>query len=173
MYHVNLQRKNRGQAGFTIIEVLIVLAIAGLILLIVFLAVPALQRNGRNTTKRSDASKVMGAVGEFTAANRSKIPVNADVSTLQTSANLSNGTTVSANIYTSKATVTSGTVVGTSEIMVATGVTCDQSASMVTAATLANTDFGGIVKDTYTRSYVALFQVESAGGKWTTQCVGS
>ncbi|HPW47952.1 MAG TPA: prepilin-type N-terminal cleavage/methylation domain-containing protein, partial [Candidatus Saccharibacteria bacterium] len=35
----------KDQKGFTIIEVLIVLAIAALILLIVFLAVPALQRN--------------------------------------------------------------------------------------------------------------------------------
>jgi prepilin-type N-terminal cleavage/methylation domain-containing protein len=37
--------KQKRQQGFTIIEVLIVLAIAALILLIVFLAVPALQRN--------------------------------------------------------------------------------------------------------------------------------
>jgi len=167
------QYKTRDQKGFTIIEVLIVLAIAGLILLIVFLAVPALQRNGRNTTKRSDASKALGAVGEFVANNNGKVPATADIATLQTSANLSNGTTVSANIYTSKATVTSGTVVGTSEVMIATGVTCDQSATMVTAATLANTDFGGIIKDATTRSYVSLYQVEAAGGKWTTQCVGS
>jgi prepilin-type N-terminal cleavage/methylation domain-containing protein len=34
--------------GFTIIEVMIVLAIAGLIMLVVFLAVPSLQRNSRN-----------------------------------------------------------------------------------------------------------------------------
>ena len=40
--------------GFTIIEVLIVLAIAGLILLVVFLAVPALQRNARNTQRNAE-----------------------------------------------------------------------------------------------------------------------
>jgi prepilin-type N-terminal cleavage/methylation domain-containing protein len=51
-------------AGFTIIEVLIVLAIAGLILLIVFLAVPALQRNSRNTQRKEDASKAVGVFQE-------------------------------------------------------------------------------------------------------------
>ncbi|MDQ3065292.1 MAG: prepilin-type N-terminal cleavage/methylation domain-containing protein, partial [bacterium] len=40
-----LSRIKNNNKGFTIIEVLIVLAIAGLIMLIVFLAVPALQRN--------------------------------------------------------------------------------------------------------------------------------
>ncbi|MEK9196120.1 MAG: type II secretion system protein [Patescibacteria group bacterium] len=52
------------QKGFTIIEVLIVLAIAGLIILIVFLAVPALQRNSRNTQRKNDASAVLGATQE-------------------------------------------------------------------------------------------------------------
>ncbi len=56
-----LQNKEK---GFTIIEVLIVLAIAGLIMLIVFLAVPALQRNSRNTQRTNDASLVVAAVNE-------------------------------------------------------------------------------------------------------------
>ncbi len=55
--------------GFTIIEVLIVLAIAGLIMVIVFLAVPALQRNNRNTARTSDASRLLGAINECTANN--------------------------------------------------------------------------------------------------------
>lgn len=64
------------QQGFTIIEVLIVLAIAGLILLIVFLAVPALHRNSRNTAIRNDASNVLSGVNEFQAANNGKMPSN-------------------------------------------------------------------------------------------------
>jgi prepilin-type N-terminal cleavage/methylation domain-containing protein len=52
------------QQGFTIIEVLIVLAIAGLIMLIVFLAIPTLQRNSRNTQRNNDASLVLAAVNE-------------------------------------------------------------------------------------------------------------
>jgi prepilin-type N-terminal cleavage/methylation domain-containing protein len=58
---LNLKKKTE---GFTIIEVLIVLAIAGLIMLIVFLAVPALQRNARNTQRNHDASLVLAAVNE-------------------------------------------------------------------------------------------------------------
>jgi len=59
-----MKTKLRNQKGFTIIEVLIVLAIAGLIMLIVFLAVPALQRNARNTQRTSDGSRLSAAVSE-------------------------------------------------------------------------------------------------------------
>ncbi len=68
------QQKLKGQKGFTIIEVLIVLAIAGLILLIVFLAVPALQRNSRNTTVKNSAQNVLGGVAEFQGANNGGVP---------------------------------------------------------------------------------------------------
>lgn len=53
--------------GFTIIEILIVLAIAGVIMLVVFLAVPALQRNSRNTQRRSDAGHMAGLINEWEA----------------------------------------------------------------------------------------------------------
>ena len=71
-----LQKSNTSKAksGFTIIEVLIVLAIAGLILLIVFLAVPALQRNSRNTAIKNDVQNVVGGVAEFQAANNGATP---------------------------------------------------------------------------------------------------
>lgn len=62
------------QKGFTIIEVLIVLAIAGLILLIVFLAVPALQRNSRNTQRKNDVAAVLGAVNEWSSNNNGRLP---------------------------------------------------------------------------------------------------
>lgn len=60
-----LQKLKSKSEGFTIIEVLIVLAIAGLIILIVFLAVPALQRNSRNTQRRNDTAGVASAVANF------------------------------------------------------------------------------------------------------------
>jgi prepilin-type N-terminal cleavage/methylation domain-containing protein len=58
------QQIGKRSSGFTIIEVLIVLAIAGLIMLIVFMAVPALQRNSRNTQRSSDAALIAAAVNE-------------------------------------------------------------------------------------------------------------
>lgn len=67
--------KRPKESGFTIIEVLIVLAIAGLILLIVFLAVPALQRNARNTARKNDVAAALGAVSEFENNNNGSLPV--------------------------------------------------------------------------------------------------
>lgn len=69
-----MKTKLKNQKGFTIIEVLIVLAIAGLILLIVFLAVPALQRNSRNTQRRNDVSAILGAVQEYANNNNGTLP---------------------------------------------------------------------------------------------------
>lgn len=69
-----LQNLKKKEKGFTIIEVLIVLAIAGLIILIVFLAVPALQRNSRNTQRKSDASSVLGATQEVVNNNKGAFP---------------------------------------------------------------------------------------------------
>ena len=63
--------------GFTIIEIMIVLAIAGLILLIVFLAVPALQRNSRNTQRKNDVSALLGGVNEFTSNSGGTLPTTA------------------------------------------------------------------------------------------------
>ncbi len=59
--------------GFTIIEVLIVLAIAGLIILIVLLAVPALQRGNRNSSRKKDVTRLAGAVTNF-LANKNYTP---------------------------------------------------------------------------------------------------
>ena len=79
----NLQKNNK---GFTIIEVLIVLAIAGLIMLIVFLAVPALQRNQRNSGRRNDVGRLGGAVSEFYANNNGATPAGTDAGTIAASA---------------------------------------------------------------------------------------
>ncbi|MCA9342578.1 type II secretion system protein [Candidatus Saccharibacteria bacterium] len=74
--------KDKKDQGFTIIEVLIVLAIAGLIILIVFLAVPALQRNSRNTQRRNDVSAILGSIQEFSNNNGGDLPTATDKSTV-------------------------------------------------------------------------------------------
>ncbi len=73
-----LINKKRNE-GFTIIEVMIVLAIAGLIMLIVFLAVPALQRNSRNTQAKNAASAVLATVNEFQNNNNGVMPTTVGV----------------------------------------------------------------------------------------------
>jgi prepilin-type N-terminal cleavage/methylation domain-containing protein len=68
----------RNNSGFTIIEVALVLAIAGLIFLVVFLAVPALQRNQRDDARKRDVSNVVESVTNY-VANSNKIPDAGDV----------------------------------------------------------------------------------------------
>ena len=60
--------------GFTIIEVLIVLAIAGFILMVVFIAVPNLSRAGRNHT-RKEAVNYIAAQLNLYYGNRGHYPL--------------------------------------------------------------------------------------------------
>lgn len=64
----------RNQKGFTIIEVVLVLAIAGLIFLMVFIALPALQRSQRDTQRRDDVARVASQINSFQTNNNGKIP---------------------------------------------------------------------------------------------------
>ncbi len=63
-----------GQQGFTIIELMIVVAVAGLIMIMVFLAVPALQRNQRNTARNNDAKRISAAVVSFISNHNLRLP---------------------------------------------------------------------------------------------------
>jgi prepilin-type N-terminal cleavage/methylation domain-containing protein len=74
---MNVQ-KNK-EKGFTIIEVVLVLAIAALIFLMVFIALPALQRSQRDTTRKADVSSVASGVTSFTSNNRGAFPTTATV----------------------------------------------------------------------------------------------
>lgn len=81
---MNLKRKEimpkqliKSKKGFTIIEVVLVLAIAGLIFLMVFLALPALQRSQRDTQRRDDLARFQTAITNYQTNNRGKIPGNA------------------------------------------------------------------------------------------------
>lgn len=82
----------RKQQGFTIIEVVLVLAIAGLIFLMVFLALPALQRSQKDSTRRSSLSTFTAQITQFQANNKGKVPKTADVDTFVTGYMASNWT---------------------------------------------------------------------------------
>jgi prepilin-type N-terminal cleavage/methylation domain-containing protein len=60
--------------GFTIIEVVLVLAIAALIFLMIFVALPALQRGQANTARKNDASTVAAAVSTYRTNNSGTLP---------------------------------------------------------------------------------------------------
>ena len=62
--------------GFTIIEVVLVLAIAGLIFLVVFLALPQLQKSRRDTQRRSDASRIAAALESYAGNSNGNYPTS-------------------------------------------------------------------------------------------------
>ncbi|HRJ06666.1 MAG TPA: type II secretion system protein [Candidatus Saccharibacteria bacterium] len=60
--------------GFTIIEVVLVLAIAALIFLMIFIALPALQRGQRDTARKQDVGTVASAVNSYRSNHRGTVP---------------------------------------------------------------------------------------------------
>jgi prepilin-type N-terminal cleavage/methylation domain-containing protein len=104
-------RSQKSERGFTIIEVMIVLAIAGLIILVVLLAVPALQRNARNTTLKSDASSVAAAITEYESNNSGSLPAyvgNNNTTTLTVGSSSSDPNAVTTKVQAGDA-ITGGT----------------------------------------------------------------
>lgn len=67
-----MSKQELKQKGFTIIEVVLVLAIAALIFLMVFIALPALQSSQRDTARKNDVSIVAAAVNSWASNNRDK-----------------------------------------------------------------------------------------------------
>lgn len=70
-----LPKKN---SGFTIIEVMIVLAIAALILVVVLVAIPQLQRNQRNQARQSIAARIVTEVNNYAGNNNGRYPTPDD-----------------------------------------------------------------------------------------------
>ena len=62
--------------GFTIIEVVLVLAIAALIFLMVFIALPNLQTTQRDTQRRDDLARFAAQITQYSSNNRGKVPAD-------------------------------------------------------------------------------------------------
>lgn len=131
--------KNRKEGGFTIIEVLIVLAIAGLIMLIVFLAVPALQRNSRNTQRKNDVSSLIGAAQEYVNNNGGKMPT--DVANVTDNAKL--------GFYNNAGDVVLGTGTDKDKVYLQKGYKCNGNAATTSGAS--------------SRNLAAVFYIETSG----------
>ena len=67
-------KTTNNKKGFTIIEVVLVLAIAGLIFMMVFIALPVLQRAQRDTQRTNDVSRVQAAITQYQSNNRGALP---------------------------------------------------------------------------------------------------
>jgi prepilin-type N-terminal cleavage/methylation domain-containing protein len=142
-----LNKIKKDNKGFTIIEVLIVLAIAGLILLVVFLAVPALQRNSRNTQLRSAANTIAGGINEYIANNNGTLPGNPGFT-------IANG----------EATIGGSNIVKVPGSIASTDITYNKDKKCNSTGT-------GVDPNTANRSFALTFSVETGGASTTPQCI--
>lgn len=155
-----LTHKNT-QRGFTIIEVLIVLTIVGLIMVVMFLAVPALNRNAHNSQYKTEASNLLGAYQEV-SNNKGGIALttsadgSGDAAQVENAANVKTLTTVS--IVTAGGTAPTPTpAIGAGVFVVgAKCVAADGNTTTLTGAT--------------TRSVTFIYQIEAASGT-VYQCI--
>lgn len=67
---------SNNKKGFTIIEVVLVLAIAGLIFLMVFLALPALQRSQRDSQRKNQLNAIAAQLENYRAANKGRYVID-------------------------------------------------------------------------------------------------
>lgn len=159
---ISTQRK---KSGFTIIEVLIVLAIAGLIIAIVLFAVPALQRNGRNTAIKNDANSIVGYVSDFMSNNDGAVATSVTVSggtvtisgatgTQSTTGAIQKGTTFNTALSGTQSNV--APAIGTMTIN--TGAKCSDTAGSSTAAA---------------RSIAVFYSIETSGSTNLVKCVSN
>jgi len=158
--------------GFTIIEVMIVLAIAGLIMVVVFLAVPALQRSSRNTSRKTDVNNILSSISTYQSNSGGSLLSSSNFTStgalgdwrpsyyasaavfLQT-ALASAPTTVSA-----PGTTGSATVVTTDDVVIVQGAVCGATPSAAPVAGSA-------------RSIVAIYAIETSSGNGQYMCQGS
>lgn len=71
-----MSNNNKLTKGFTIIEVMIVLAIAGLILAVVLIAIPQLQKNQRNEARKNVLSRLSAEVNNYVGNNEGEVPTD-------------------------------------------------------------------------------------------------
>jgi len=151
----------KSNKGFTIIEVLIVLAIAGLIILIVFLAVPALQRNSRNTQRKNDVAALMGGVQEYASNNNGALPTtSAQVIALAKTGYYSGAGTSAGQINLEAWAAAYSQLTATAandRVKIVTGATCS----------------GTSVAQGSAREVATQYLTETSGGGWNVTCQSS
>jgi prepilin-type N-terminal cleavage/methylation domain-containing protein len=153
-----MSRQQLKEKGFTIIEVVLVLAIAALIFLMVFIALPALQSSQRDTARKNDVSIVSAAVNSWSGNNRgAELTELTDTALREYARDLSDNTDTVTVVTDGSlpTTTTDGTVT------VVMGATCD-TVGTEGAVTLAT----GTV-----RQYATITRLE--GGNGSGYCLAS
>ncbi|HSX01677.1 MAG TPA: type II secretion system protein [Candidatus Saccharimonas sp.] len=115
------------EKGFTLIEIVLVLAIAGLLLVIVFLAVSGAQASRRDTQRKSDLGRLYGQLESYASNNSGTYPTTAQFSGATFAAYLPSNF----NDPTTGATyvLTGGATAGNITYTIGSGTTCDGAAN--------------------------------------------
>lgn len=79
-----MQHIAKREKGFTLIEVVIVIAIAAALIAIVLLAVTGAQRAQRDQTRKSDAGRIAAMLEQYASNNGGKYPPSGDLFNLTT-----------------------------------------------------------------------------------------
>jgi len=175
--------KLKKEQGFTIIEVALVLAIAALIFLVVFLAVPALQRNQRDDARKRDLANIVQALTTFGANNSGQSVTGTTVYGGTSNSNLSTyvdslsnninyisvkGAPQSASGTGTGTTTTFATDQSTSSPATAAGTTTPNINNIVIFVSSQcgksdGTDLNGSVSSASKRNYAVVVQIEAGG----------
>lgn len=119
----NLLKKEK---GFTLIEIVLVLAIAGLLLVIVFLAVSGAQKSRRDSQRKNDLSRIAAQLESYASNNSGQYPTSTGWGAFTTSTYItgSNLQDPSSNAYTYVAWTATPSV---GQVSYRSGTACDGS----------------------------------------------
>jgi len=167
----------KNENGFTIVEVLIVLAIAGVIMLIVFLAVPGLERSNRNTQRKADAARVLAAISEFSSNNNGTLPNVLTQASGSSSVLICTTTGTSCTVGSGTQSVSVSAFKNTQEVTEATaasdaGNSDNRLTDTLDIATDAICTGNNVGAGSSSRSYAAVFEIETSTGT-SPMCVQS
>jgi prepilin-type N-terminal cleavage/methylation domain-containing protein len=125
------------QKGFTIIEVVLVLAIAGLIFLIVFLALPQLQKSRRDTQRKNDVGRILSGLESYASNNSGAYPDASQIDAFTTNYIGTNKLNdPSGGAYALKFVTTAPTNVTNGNLTYESGATCGANGTLNTGASV-------------------------------------
>ncbi len=148
---MNVQQNTK--KGFTIIEVVLVLAIAALIFLMIFVALPALQRGQRNTARKNDVGTIASAINTYRSNRGGALPATqAQLATYIDKLSQINSADVRVQAYAAGATFTE------TAANLDTGAACNDATGQPQGTTAAKAAAVVTVVEAGTSTYAAYCQ---------------
>ena len=144
------------EKGFTLIEIVLVLAIAGLIMIIVFLAVSGAQKSRRDTQRKQDLSRIEAQLESFASNDNGLYPSMAGASmtwaqfyasTYITGSNLNSPLTGGGYSYQAAGTFPASGALTVDDVYYQTGKYCDGTANGRAVSVEMGLEQGDVCRD--------------------------